>query len=64
MRDICGPEVASKVGPIWGFDEDGQLMGAWRDCGHEGLWFGIGKLRALRDKIGIHSSVSRQFIYI
>lgn len=43
MRDICGPEVASKVGEIWGVDEDGQLMGAWRDSGHEGLWFGIGK---------------------
>ncbi|KAF8558001.1 FAD/NAD(P)-binding domain-containing protein [Imleria badia] len=41
MRDICGPEVASKVGEIWGMDEDGQLMGAWRDSGHEGLWFGI-----------------------
>ncbi|KIJ18956.1 hypothetical protein PAXINDRAFT_166873 [Paxillus involutus ATCC 200175] len=48
MRDICGPEVASKVGPIWGFDEDGQLMGAWRDCGHEGLWFGIGSLSISR----------------
>lgn len=43
MKDICGPGVASKVGKIWGMDDDGQMRGAWRDCGHEGLWFGIGK---------------------
>ncbi|KAF9222598.1 FAD/NAD(P)-binding domain-containing protein [Gyrodon lividus] len=48
MRDICEPQVASKVGDIWGVDEDGQLMGAWRDCGHEGLWFGIGSLSISR----------------
>ncbi|KIJ67523.1 hypothetical protein HYDPIDRAFT_173996 [Hydnomerulius pinastri MD-312] len=48
MTDICGPEVASKVGEIWGVDEDGQVMGAWRDCGHEGLWFGIGNLSISR----------------
>ncbi|KAF9244985.1 FAD/NAD(P)-binding domain-containing protein [Melanogaster broomeanus] len=40
--------VASKVGEIWGVDEDGQLMGAWKNCGHEGLWFGIGSLSISR----------------
>lgn len=48
MRDICGAEIASKVGEIWGVDKDGQLMGAWRDSGHEGLWFGIGECRSHR----------------
>ena len=36
MRDICGPEVAPKVDETWGVDEDGQLMGAWRDSGQKG----------------------------
>jgi len=42
MREICGDEVASKVNAVWGMDEEGQLQGVWRNCGHDGLWFAIG----------------------
>jgi hypothetical protein len=42
MREICGDEVASKVGPVWGMDEEGQLQGVFRHSGHDGLWFGMG----------------------
>jgi hypothetical protein len=42
MREICGDEVASKVGAVWGMDEEGQLQGVWRHSGHDGLWFGMG----------------------
>ena|SRR5882757_2636125 len=42
MREACGDEVASKVGPVWGMDNEGQLQGVWRHCGHDGLWFAMG----------------------
>lgn len=42
MRDICGAQVADKVKPVWGYTEEGEVSGIWRDCGHDGLWFGIG----------------------
>ncbi|KAH7925619.1 FAD/NAD(P)-binding domain-containing protein [Leucogyrophana mollusca] len=48
MREVCGPEVAAKVGQVWGMDDEGQVPGVWRDCGHEGLWFGIGNLALSR----------------
>jgi len=48
MREICGDEVASKVGPVWGTDEEGQLRGVFRHSGHDGLWFGMGNLAISR----------------
>ncbi|KAH7889081.1 hypothetical protein F5I97DRAFT_2006620 [Phlebopus sp. FC_14] len=48
MREICGREVADKVPPVWGMDEEGQITGVWRYSGHEGLWFGIGNLALSR----------------
>ncbi|KAJ8596565.1 FAD/NAD(P)-binding domain-containing protein [Rhizopogon salebrosus TDB-379] len=48
MREICGDEVASKVGAVWGMDEEGQLQGVWRHSGHDGLWFGMGNLQVSR----------------
>jgi hypothetical protein len=47
MREICGDEVASKVGPVWGMDEEGQLQGVFRHSGHDGLWFGMGMCASL-----------------
>jgi len=44
MRDVCGPRVADKVKQVWGFTEEGEVNRVWRDCGHDGLWFGIGNL--------------------
>jgi len=42
MHEICGDEVASKVGEIWGLDKEGQLQRVWRPSGHDGLWFAMG----------------------
>ncbi|KAG2097526.1 uncharacterized protein F5147DRAFT_816517 [Suillus discolor] len=42
MREVCGDEVASKITSVWGLDEEGQTAGAWRYCGHDGLWFANG----------------------
>jgi len=44
MRDICGPQVADKVNPVWGLTEEGEVNSIWRGCGHDGIWFGIGNL--------------------
>ncbi|OAX32563.1 FAD/NAD(P)-binding domain-containing protein [Rhizopogon vinicolor AM-OR11-026] len=48
MREACGDEVASKVGPVWGMDNEGQLQGVWRHCGHDGLWFAMGHMALSR----------------
>ncbi|KAH7889079.1 hypothetical protein F5I97DRAFT_1803036 [Phlebopus sp. FC_14] len=48
IRDVCGSEIADKVSPVWGLDEEEQIRGAWRYCGHEGLWRGIGNLAMSR----------------
>jgi cation diffusion facilitator CzcD-associated flavoprotein CzcO len=48
MRDICGPDIANKITPIWGMDEEGQASGVWKYCGHESLWFGVGNLALSR----------------
>ncbi|KAH0828140.1 hypothetical protein J3R83DRAFT_3828 [Lanmaoa asiatica] len=44
MREICGPQVADKVNQVWGLTEEGEVNSVWRDCGHDGLWFGVGNL--------------------
>ncbi|EGO01158.1 hypothetical protein SERLA73DRAFT_87605 [Serpula lacrymans var. lacrymans S7.3] len=48
VRDICGSEVASQITQVWGFDEEGQVPGVWRQCGHDGIWFGIGNFALSR----------------
>ncbi|WVQ84769.1 hypothetical protein IAT38_006926 [Cryptococcus sp. DSM 104549] len=48
VRKIVGEEIASKVKPIWGMDEEGELNSAWRDTGVKNLWITIGTLQAAR----------------
>ncbi|OAX33329.1 FAD/NAD(P)-binding domain-containing protein [Rhizopogon vinicolor AM-OR11-026] len=48
VREACGDEVVSKVGAVWGMDNEGQLQGVWRHCGHDGLWFAIGHMALSR----------------
>ncbi|OJA09277.1 hypothetical protein AZE42_01998 [Rhizopogon vesiculosus] len=60
MRQVCGDEVASKVGAVWGLDEEGQIEGVWRHCGHDGLWFGIGNL--LQSRIHSLHLAMREFL--
>ena len=38
-RRIFGDEVGDRMGPVWGFDEEGELQGMWRPTGQQGLWF-------------------------
>lgn len=38
IRRLVGDEVADKVGPIWGFDEDYQMRAMWRRTAQDGFW--------------------------
>ena len=39
VREILGPEIGDKVGPIWGLDADGELANMFKPTPQEGLWF-------------------------
>ncbi|KAI0101518.1 hypothetical protein GGR51DRAFT_331245 [Nemania sp. FL0031] len=45
---IFGPDVASKVGVVWGLDEEGETRIMWRRSGHPGLWLHGGNLAMCR----------------
>ena len=47
-RRILGDEVGDRMGPVWGFDEEGELQGMWRPTGQQGLWFLAGGLAQCR----------------
>ena len=34
--EMLGEEVMSKTGPVFGLDEEGELNGSYRPCGHPG----------------------------
>lgn len=38
IRRLVGDEIADRVGPIWGFDEDDQMRNMWRRTAQEGFW--------------------------
>ncbi len=47
-RRILGDTVGDQMGPIWGFDAEGELNGMWRPTGQTGLWFLAGGLAQCR----------------
>ncbi|MGE0231213.1 MAG: flavin-containing monooxygenase [Flavobacteriaceae bacterium] len=48
VRDIFGSEVADKVGPIWGLDDEGELRNMWKRTGQRGFWIAGGSLQQNR----------------
>ncbi|PFH47514.1 hypothetical protein AMATHDRAFT_67595 [Amanita thiersii Skay4041] len=48
VRNVCGNEVADKTTPVWGFNDEGEINGAWRDMGVPGLWYMTGNLALSR----------------
>jgi pyridine nucleotide-disulfide oxidoreductase len=48
VRRYLGDAVASRIGPIWGFDEGGELCNMWRRTAQPGLWFTAGSLAQCR----------------
>jgi len=47
-RRLLGDAVGDRTGPVWGFDEEGELHGMWRPTGQQGLWFHAGGLAQCR----------------
>jgi putative flavoprotein involved in K+ transport len=49
VGSLFGPEVAARVGPIWGFDPNSQeLRNMWTRTGQPGLWFTGGSFSQCR----------------
>ncbi len=49
VRKFFGPEVAARVGPVWGFDPHTQeLRNMWTRTGQPGLWFSGGAFSMCR----------------
>jgi cation diffusion facilitator CzcD-associated flavoprotein CzcO len=38
IRRLVGDEIADRVGPVWGFDEDGQMRNMFRRTAQDGFW--------------------------
>lgn len=47
-RKLLGDAVADRIGPVWGFGEDGELRNTWRPTPQNGLWFTAGGLAQVR----------------
>ncbi|KAK4466132.1 hypothetical protein QBC42DRAFT_193632 [Cladorrhinum samala] len=45
---ILGDEVASQTEDIWGWDEEGEMRGVWKQSGHPGFWYHAGNLALTR----------------
>ena len=48
VRPVLGDEVTERIGPVWGFDQEGELAGMWRPTGQPGIWFLAGGLAQCR----------------
>ena len=48
VRTYLGDAIADKIGPVWGFDEGGELRNMWRRTAQPGLWFTAGSLAQCR----------------
>ena len=48
VRRALGEDMASKIGPIWGEDEDGELANMFKRTSQEGAWFIAGSLTQVR----------------
>jgi len=44
IRKVMGDEVADRVGPVWGFDEDNNLRNMWKKTAQDGFWIMGGAL--------------------
>jgi putative flavoprotein involved in K+ transport len=48
VRHFLGDRIADAVGPVWGFDDGGELRNMWRRTAQPGLWFTAGSLAQCR----------------
>jgi len=48
VRLYLGDAIADSIGPVWGFDDGGELRNMWRRTAQPGLWFTAGSLAQCR----------------
>ena len=48
VREILGDTIADRIGPVWGFDDGGELRNMWQRTAQRGLWFTAGSLAQCR----------------
>ena len=48
VRRVLGEDVAQRIGPVWGWGEDGEMRNMWKRTAQEGLWFIAGSLAQCR----------------
>jgi cation diffusion facilitator CzcD-associated flavoprotein CzcO len=48
VRVTLGDAVADRIGPVWGFDDGGELRNMWMRTAQNGLWFTAGSLAQCR----------------
>jgi putative flavoprotein involved in K+ transport len=48
VRHFLGDRIADAIGPVWGFDDGGELRNMWRRTAQAGLWFTAGSLAQCR----------------
>jgi len=48
VRVYLGDKIADRIGPVWGFDDGGELRNMWRRTAQPGLWFTAGSLAQCR----------------
>jgi len=48
VRAYLGDAIAERIGPVWGFDDGGELRNMWRRTAQPGLWFTAGSLAQCR----------------
>jgi cation diffusion facilitator CzcD-associated flavoprotein CzcO len=48
VRATLGDAIADRIGPVWGFDDGGELRNMWAPTAQDGLWFTAGSLAQCR----------------
>lgn len=48
VRAYLGDAIADSIGPVWGFDDGGELRNMWRRTAQPGLWLTAGSLAQCR----------------
>lgn len=48
VNRALGPEIANRIGPVWGLSESGELNNMYRRTPQEGVWFIAGGLAQCR----------------
>nr|VWO94810.1 L-ornithine 5-monooxygenase (L-ornithine N(5)-oxygenase) [Ganoderma boninense] len=47
-RELLGADIVDQTEEVYGLDDEGEIKGSYRPCGHPGLWFATGDVPASR----------------